>query len=38
MTQAISCRLLEFDARHRLVGTWSAPQRISSLQGIPVLG
>lgn len=27
-------QLLEFDANHRLVGSWSAPERISSLQGI----
>jgi hypothetical protein len=27
-------QLLEFDAARRLVGTWSAPDRISSLQGI----
>jgi hypothetical protein len=27
-------QLLEFDGDGRLVGTWSAPQRISSLQGI----
>lgn len=30
-------QLLEFDAQRRLIGTWSAPQRISSLQGILVL-
>ncbi|MCS0612281.1 hypothetical protein NX783_05960 [Massilia kyonggiensis] len=30
-------QLLEFDAQRRLVGTWSAPQRISSLQGILVV-
>jgi hypothetical protein len=30
-------QLLEFDAGHRLIGTWSAPQRISSLQGILVV-
>lgn len=30
-------QLLEFDAQRRLVGTWSAPHRISSLQGILVL-
>lgn len=30
-------QLLEFDAGRRLVGTWSAPQRISSLQGILVV-
>jgi hypothetical protein len=30
-------QLLEFDAARRLVGTWSAPGRISSLQGILVL-
>jgi hypothetical protein len=27
-------QLLEFDADRRVVGTWSAPDRISSLQGI----
>jgi hypothetical protein len=27
-------QLLEFDAERRLVGAWSAPERISSLQGI----
>jgi hypothetical protein len=27
-------QLLKFDAERRLVGTWSAPERISSLQGI----
>ena len=31
-------QLLEFDAQRRLVATWSAPQRISSLQGILVVG
>jgi hypothetical protein len=30
-------QLLEFDAQRWLVGTWSAPQRISSLQGILVM-
>jgi hypothetical protein len=30
-------QLLEFDAQRRLAGTWSAPGRISSLQGILVL-
>jgi len=30
-------QLLEFDAQRWLVGTWSAPQRISSLQGILVV-
>jgi hypothetical protein len=30
-------QLLEFDADRRLIGTWSAPQRISSLQGILVI-
>ena len=30
-------QLLEFDGGRRLVGTWSAPQRISSLQGILVV-
>jgi hypothetical protein len=30
-------QLLEFDAARRLVGTWSAPHRISSLQGILAL-
>ena len=30
-------QLLEFDAQRRLAGTWSAPERISSLQGILVL-
>ena len=30
-------QLLEFDAQRRLVATWSAPDRISSLQGILVL-
>lgn len=30
-------QLLEFDAGRRLVGTWSAPRRISSLQGILVV-
>jgi len=30
-------QLLEFDAERRLVGTWSAPDRISSLQGILVV-
>jgi hypothetical protein len=30
-------QLLEFDADRRLIGAWSAPQRISSLQGILVI-
>jgi hypothetical protein len=30
-------QLLEFDAQRRLVATWSAPDRISSLQGILVV-
>ena len=30
-------QLLEFDAGRQLIGGWSAPQRISSLQGILVV-
>jgi len=30
-------QLLEFDGNDQLIGTWSAPQRISSLQGILVV-